>query len=45
MATAQTDTVKAMMGQKLYEEQMQRIYNALKNIQEIFNKYEITVFK
>mgnify|MGYP001614183666 FL=1 len=45
MTIAQTDPVKAMMGQKLYDEQMQRIYNALKSIQEIFNEYEITVFK
>lgn len=45
MAVAQTDPVKAMMGQKLYDEQMLRIYKALKNIQEIFNEYEITVFK
>ena len=45
MTIAQTDPVKAMMGQKLYGEQMQRIYSALKNIQEIFNEYEITVFK
>ena len=45
MTIAQTDPVKAMMGQKLYDEQMQRIYGELKNIQEIFNEYEITVFK
>jgi len=45
MAIAQTDPVKAMMGQKLYNEQTQRNYNALNSIQEIFNEYEITVFK
>ena len=45
MAIARTDPIKAMMGQKLYGEQMQRIYNELKNIQEIFNEYEIVVFK
>ena len=45
MAIVQNDPVKAMMGQKLYNEQMIRIYNAMKNLQEIFNEYEITVFK
>ena len=45
MTIAQTDSVKAMMGQKLYDEQMQRIYGALKNTQEIFNEYEIAIFK
>ena len=45
MAVAETDPVRAMVGQRLYTEQKLRIYNAMKNIQEIFNKYEITVFK
>ena len=45
MAIARTDPIKAMMGQKLYDEQMKRIYNTLKNIQEIFNDYEIIIFK
>jgi len=45
MAIVQTDPIKAMMGQRLYDEQTQRAYNALKNIQEIFNEYEIVVFK
>jgi len=45
MANAKTDPIKAMVGQRLYAEQKLRIYNAMKNIQEIFNKYEITVFK
>ena len=45
MVIAEIDPIKAMIGQKLYDEQTLRIYNALKDIQEIFNKYEITVFK
>jgi len=45
MAVAETDPVRAMVGQRLYTEQKLRIYNAMKNIEEIFNKYEITVFK
>ena len=45
MAVAETDPVRAMVGQRLYTEQKLRIYDAMKNIQEIFNKYEITVFK
>lgn len=45
MAIAKTDPVKAMRGQKLYLEQKQRIYSAIKDIQEIFNKYEIAIFK
>ena len=45
MAIAKNDPVKAMMGQKLYDEQTQRIYSAMKGAQEIFNGYEIIVFK
>lgn len=45
MAIAKNDPVKAMRGQKLYLEQKQRIYSAIKDIQEIFNKYEIAIFK
>lgn len=45
MAGAENDPIKAMIGQRIYTEQKLRIYNAMKNIQEVFNKYEITVFK
>ena len=45
MANAKADPIKAMVGQRLYTEQKLRIYNAMKSIQEVFNKYEITVFK
>ena len=45
MANAENDPIRAMIGQRLYTEQKLRIYNAMKNIQEVFNKYEITVFK
>lgn len=45
MASAKIDPIKAMVGQRLYMEQKLRIYNAMKSIQEVFNKYEIIVFK
>lgn len=45
MADAENDPIKAMIGQRLYTEQKLRIYNAVKSVQEVFNKYEITVFK
>ena len=36
MAIVQNDPVKAMMGQKLYNEQMIRIYNAMKSLPRNF---------
>lgn len=45
MADAENDPIKAMIGQRIYTEQKLRIYNAMSSIQEVFNKYEITVFK
>lgn len=45
MTGAENDPIKAMIGQRIYTEQKLRIYNAMKSIQEVFNKYEITVFK
>jgi len=45
MAEAHRDPIKAMMGQKLYDEQMQRGYDALLLIQDFFDEYEIVVFE
>ena len=45
MILAQADPIKAMMGQKLYNEQAQKNVNFLGEIQEIFDEYEIIVFK
>lgn len=45
MTDAKNDPIKAMIGQRIYTEQKLRIYNAMKSVQEVFNKYEITVFK
>ena len=44
MALAPTDPVKAMMGKKLYDVEIQKVYDSLKSIQDIFGKYGIYVF-
>ena len=44
MSQAPDDPVKAMMGSALYDKQIERLYEAINNIQSVFNDYEIYVF-
>jgi len=44
MTLAPSDPVKAMMGKKLYDIELQRASDAMSNIQNIFDEYEIYVF-
>ena len=44
MTLAPIDPVKAMMGKKLYDIELQRVSDAMGNIQNIFDEYEIYVF-
>ena len=44
MAVAPTDPVKAVMGRKLYDIELKRAYDALINMQNIFDEYKIYVF-
>ena len=44
MKLAPVDPVKAMMGKKLYDIELQRVSDAMSNIQNIFDEYEIYVF-
>ena len=44
MTLAPVDPVKAVMGRKLYDIELKRAYNALIDMQNIFDKYKIYVF-
>lgn len=45
MAIVKNDPIKAIMGKTLYIEQLKRTFNALNEIQKIFDDYNISVFK
>ena len=44
MAVADKDPIKAMMGKKLYDEELGKTYEAINNIENIFEEYGIYVF-
>ena len=44
MVLVPDDPIKAMMGKKLYDIEIQKVYISLNNMQSIFDKYEIYVF-
>ncbi|KKT21354.1 MAG: Thrombospondin type 3 repeat superfamily protein [Parcubacteria group bacterium GW2011_GWB1_43_8] len=44
MTLASTDPVKAVTGRKLYDNEIKRAYNALVDMQTVFDRYKIYVF-
>ena len=44
MKIVASDSIKSMMGRRLYDVELQRTYDAINDIQKIFDKYQIYVF-
>ena len=44
MTLASSDPVKSMMGKKLYDTEIIKVYNALNNMQSVFSDFRIKVF-
>lgn len=44
MAEFSDDPIKSITGLEIYQKEIQRVYNAIQNLQEIFNGYGISVF-
>lgn len=44
MILAPTDPIRAVMGRKLYDEEIQKTYDALSGIQSFLDKYDVYIF-